>query len=104
MKSSDAGVFREYRDEGAVGPDAMQAVCPLAMRGLPSIYSGTEITDLYDLAAGGLSATMLMLQAKTLLDVIACQMIAYVTYVCTQPQDLLLVGAHVARSEDPSEQ
>lgn len=68
MAMGNDGGFRVYRDTGALIPAADQTECPLAMRGLPSLYSGTEITDLYDLAGGGLSANVLVLQAKTLLD------------------------------------
>ena len=77
------GSFRPYRETGALAPVVNQVECPLAMRGLPSLYSGTEITDLFDLAGGGLSANVLVL----LLDIRACQVIGF---VCTQPQDLLM--------------
>ena len=51
-----------------------------------------EITDLYDLAGGGLSANVLVLRAKTLLDIRACQVIGF---ICTQPQDhAFLVGRY----------
>ena len=49
MAMGNDGSFRPNRDTGALNPVADQMECPLAMRGLPSLYSGTEFTDLVGL-------------------------------------------------------
>lgn len=93
MALGEDGRFRPYRDVGALNPALDQVECPVATRGLASLYSGSEITDLYDLGGGGLSSNTLVLQGKSMLDIRAAQVIGF---IATQPQDLLLsfeVGA-----------
>ncbi|CAK0894945.1 unnamed protein product, partial [Prorocentrum cordatum] len=77
------GQFTQYRDEGAVRPDAGQRACPRAISGRPSIYAGYDVTTLYNLH--GFLEDILLLHARSVGDVEACALVAY---LCTRCADL----------------
>lgn len=41
VATGEDGSFKPYRDTGALAPVGNEVECPVAMRGLASVYSGT---------------------------------------------------------------